>query len=280
MASYAISLFYGALIFRSFATSTLAQQCYYPDGITINTIDTPCNASAEHSACCDPNNWCIGNGLCFGAGTLSRASCTDQDWGDSCGQYCTTTSNNGEWITACGPGGPFACGLNNSNCLDSTSTFNIDGGTNVLLRDFQLGQEQTAAAELSPNTNYTCGSFTDNATFTGTAGVQAATVTAWTRSNGHSTMDLAGAIVGVGAPLLLALAAAVFTIFRLRKKLREAEGWRGNGDNTAPRSYYADTSNYADTSKHLVAAPKQEEAIALVSELDAHRGRQELDAGK
>ncbi|KAK5676973.1 hypothetical protein LTS10_010737 [Elasticomyces elasticus] len=190
------------------------------------------------------------------------------------------TSNNGEWITACGPAGPFACGLNNSDCLDSTSTFNINGGTNVLLRDFQLGQAQTAAVELSPNTNYTYGSLTGNATASTTAAARTATVTVWSRSSGYSTGSIAGAIIGVGAPLLIALAAAVFTIFRLRKKVREAEGWRGNRDNTAPGSYYADTSNYADTSKHPVAAPKQEEAMALVSELDAHRGRQELDAGK
>ncbi|KAK4548902.1 hypothetical protein LTR36_008675 [Oleoguttula mirabilis] len=225
---------------------------------------------------------------------FSRASCTDESWADSsCGKYCLDSADQGggQYITACVAGGPFTCGLNTTLCMDDTDTFDIVGDTTIRLRDFQLGQAQTAAVELSPNANYTCDALAGNATASSTAetqtvtvsaGTQTVTVTAYAQSgiftassrSGFSTADIAGATVGTGAPLLLALAAAVFLIFRLRKKVREAEGWQRNGDNVALTSYYADAV------RHSVAAPKQEEAITLASELDSHPEIAELDARK
>jgi hypothetical protein len=66
-----------------------AQTCFYPDGLTTSN-DIPCNSNAEASSCCPTGSFCMDNGLCFGGGVVSRASCTDQAWTSTeCAHYCT-----------------------------------------------------------------------------------------------------------------------------------------------------------------------------------------------
>lgn len=64
--------------------------CYFPDGETVAPVDYPCNASASVSPCCGPDSWCLDNGLCYHSGIISRGSCTDQNWGVGCAQYCSS----------------------------------------------------------------------------------------------------------------------------------------------------------------------------------------------
>lgn len=67
-----------------------AQTCYYPDGLTVSQ-DIPCNTDASASSCCPSDSFCMDNGLCFGGGVVSRASCTDQSWeSEQCADYCKT----------------------------------------------------------------------------------------------------------------------------------------------------------------------------------------------
>lgn len=72
-------------------------QCYYPDGT--EAPDTPCNSTAEQSACCGSSAYCLANGLCLGDGGTSRGSCTDESWeDDSCPQYCRDSTETAPHI--------------------------------------------------------------------------------------------------------------------------------------------------------------------------------------
>lgn len=71
-----------------------AQTCYYPDG-SVASNDSPCRSSSVGegpSACCDPADICLNNGLClaqWGGEVISRGSCTDRSWqSPACSQYC------------------------------------------------------------------------------------------------------------------------------------------------------------------------------------------------
>lgn len=88
-------------------TPILAQTaCWYPDGQTPSPADTPCNANASVSHCCNPDSYCLANGLCFGGGIISRGSCTDKSWSDvGCGLYCLQYSGSGSSLAPCDGGG-------------------------------------------------------------------------------------------------------------------------------------------------------------------------------
>ena len=73
-------------------TAALAQVCYYPDG-TVSSGDVPCASSGTATHCCGRNTGiCLDNGFCLDAAAqpfgLSRASCTDRNWGSSCPSQC------------------------------------------------------------------------------------------------------------------------------------------------------------------------------------------------
>ncbi|KAE8422239.1 hypothetical protein BDV36DRAFT_311357 [Aspergillus pseudocaelatus] len=62
--------------------------CYFVNG-NIATADVPCNTSAEITTCCNKNDICLSNGLCYlqsqgNHPVMSRGSCTDQNWGGAC----------------------------------------------------------------------------------------------------------------------------------------------------------------------------------------------------
>lgn len=75
------------------ATTSLAQQCYYPSG-KVGTADIPCSTSSENAHCCGKTGICLSNWYCMetseesGPLGLYRGSCTDRDWGSSCPQEC------------------------------------------------------------------------------------------------------------------------------------------------------------------------------------------------
>jgi hypothetical protein len=91
MSRFSTAFAYLIFYFSSLVSSVL--NCYYPNAASAST-HTPCDASAETSACCDPGDLCLSNGYCFqqfGAWSnrLARGSCTDSTWGSSiCPQFC------------------------------------------------------------------------------------------------------------------------------------------------------------------------------------------------
>ncbi|KOC18449.1 hypothetical protein AFLA70_185g002001 [Aspergillus flavus AF70] len=76
-----------ALVTTSVAVNSDAT-CYFVNG-NIATADVPCNTSAEITTCCNKNDICLSNGLCYlqsqgNHPVMSRGSCTDQNWGGAC----------------------------------------------------------------------------------------------------------------------------------------------------------------------------------------------------
>ncbi|KAL4896095.1 hypothetical protein BDV59DRAFT_128089 [Aspergillus ambiguus] len=61
--------------------------CYMVDETTVAVDDVPCTTK-ETTHCCNKNDICMSNGLCWSQSTgdmvLSRGSCTDISWGDDC----------------------------------------------------------------------------------------------------------------------------------------------------------------------------------------------------
>lgn len=67
-----------------------ASECYFPNK-ALARRDTPCYADGRVSHCCSPNAICLTNQLCLSVSqpfSLSRGSCTDQDWGSDCPSIC------------------------------------------------------------------------------------------------------------------------------------------------------------------------------------------------
>ena len=118
-----------------------------------------------------------------------------------------------------------------------------DGVNNIVLRDYQVAALQqgpsSTAFLLEPTSTFapanvtssdTCnnasaGTSGDTSTASNSATVQTVTITATpsasTRAAGFTAADVAGAAVGVGVPLLLALIGAAFMIFNLRRRLKK-----------------------------------------------------------
>lgn len=81
------------LSLAALATTSLAQQCYYPSG-KVGTADIPCSTSSDNTHCCGKTGICLSNGYCMetseesGPLGLYRGSCTDRNWGSSCPKQC------------------------------------------------------------------------------------------------------------------------------------------------------------------------------------------------
>ncbi|PLB47468.1 hypothetical protein P170DRAFT_361055 [Aspergillus steynii IBT 23096] len=91
-----ISIFF-LVCWLSLALSVLAAQpCYNLDGSQAKA-DVPCR-QGETSNCCNTNDVCMSNGLCYLQGKrglgLSRGSCTDRSWGAKCYSPCSNDNRN------------------------------------------------------------------------------------------------------------------------------------------------------------------------------------------
>ncbi|KAN0095759.1 hypothetical protein V8E51_016470 [Hyaloscypha variabilis] len=91
MSRFATAFAYLIFYFSGLVSSVL--NCYYPNAASASP-HTPCDESAETSACCNPGDLCLSNGYCFQqfgawANRLARGSCTDSTWSSSiCPQFC------------------------------------------------------------------------------------------------------------------------------------------------------------------------------------------------
>lgn len=139
----------------------------------------------------------------------------------------------------------WACGFNNSDCLEPSQTFTMEGANGFILRGDQValienGTEVALLVEptttLQPVNNCSSASQTSQSPQTITVSVTA-TPTPTSKGKRFSAGIVAGAVACTGAPLLLALAAAGFFIFRLRKNLqRERDERQKLTDNLLSRS--------------------------------------------
>ena len=120
--------------------------CYTPY-LNEDPTSIPCNASAEVSTCCAPNNICLSNGLCAPNVTLPQGNpqyytslCTDSNWqSPECMKICKNNITslsplqprtradtifldpvNGQGLRPCG-NGDFCCWDEADNCCSTSS---------------------------------------------------------------------------------------------------------------------------------------------------------------
>lgn len=78
-------------LFTISVRSVESAKCYFPDGNRAYD-DVPCgDATAGPVPCCGPYGICLNNGLCLSVAqplSLARGSCTNQNWGGQCKEYC------------------------------------------------------------------------------------------------------------------------------------------------------------------------------------------------
>ncbi|KAI4728536.1 hypothetical protein E4T49_03593 [Aureobasidium sp. EXF-10728] len=168
-----------------------AQTCYYPDGLTTSD-DIPCNSNAKASSCCPTGSFCMDNGLCFGGGVVSRSSCTDQAWASpECARYCRDVNESSAiGLTACDANSrTFVCGLNNSQCQSTRSTFAMTDGNALVLRPAQI-EALTSNYSAPSNEN----------------------------SHQYGTGSMIGVALGVGLPLAFALLLALLVLRKERQR--------------------------------------------------------------
>ncbi|KAK3115569.1 hypothetical protein LTR53_004929 [Teratosphaeriaceae sp. CCFEE 6253] len=204
-----------AILFIAIAHS---QTCYLPDGNTIASNDTPCGGSnATAAACCPADSFCLDNGLCYGEGLVSRASCTDATWDSpACAGYCRTESpSSAIGITPCasdGDSNTFICGLNTTDCQAGRNTFVMSGGSGVQLRASQVATLLQSVLAASPSATAATGTSQVTVTATPAAAAAAASAGRYTATD----MLILGCALGI--PLFLALCAALFLLRRERQK--------------------------------------------------------------
>lgn len=76
-----------AILLFFLITTSLAQNCYFINQ-NVATNDVPCNVTGGISTCCNKNDICLSNGLCYLQGSdgpsFARGSCTDKNWRGIC----------------------------------------------------------------------------------------------------------------------------------------------------------------------------------------------------
>ncbi|KAL4890257.1 hypothetical protein BDV59DRAFT_195180 [Aspergillus ambiguus] len=159
------------LCFLTFVTTSAAVDrdatCYFLNG-QIADQDVPCNISAETSICCNKNDICLSNGLCYlqhnSAPAFSRGSCTSQDWSGECANHkpCARWDRGNGYKVVNALSDQYCCG-SVVNITDSTiecekdRIFHVDKGTVVpgvaALADFTTS---TSVPSGGSNSNDSC----------------------------------------------------------------------------------------------------------------------------
>ncbi|KAK8206157.1 hypothetical protein HDK77DRAFT_483989 [Phyllosticta capitalensis] len=185
--------------------------CWYPDGVTIATYDSPCNDTAAAAGiatpCCNSQHLCMANGLCLNWAITSRGSCTDSAWGEGCTQYCQDeNTSQGARMRVCdldSDKSTFACGDSLSNCEQGVNTFSVTSYTLSVARETQLASLASAYGAAVVAT--TAGSSSTLAL--SSSGATASSSAASSSGDAFSSGEMAGVGVGVGVPLALACVA-------------------------------------------------------------------------
>ncbi|KAI4163251.1 MAG: hypothetical protein LQ342_003187 [Letrouitia transgressa] len=196
--------------------------CYFRAGQQIRNV-TPCYPDAEYSMCCNREDICLTNGLCYiaSANRLHRGACTDPTFSSpSCSQICPSPADEAPLgyadVLPCPNSSKptlWYCGLGNSDRCDpgpSQKTFTLPSGF--------LVESKSTNAVAAPT-----------ATVTGTpAAVNSSSSTAGKQCAERKGVE-AGIGVGVGVPLAAALAGAVWLLFKEKKRGQDrlAEQQRG-----------------------------------------------------
>ncbi|KAL4945299.1 hypothetical protein BDV06DRAFT_219412 [Aspergillus oleicola] len=184
------------------------RKCYFPSGIEAPT-NVPCSGD-EHTSCCDYRDICLSNGLCVATRiqpyTISRGSCTNQNWDSGCPEYCRDDNRDGgssivnysyrdKVSTYCC--GTVVDGDNTTACYNGDAPFTIPSGE--ALPGYALLGNVTSLNTTDSSDNNTCSTLP---------------VTTDSSSECHET----AVGVGVGVPLgCIALASIAWALWERRK---------------------------------------------------------------
>jgi hypothetical protein len=173
------------------------------------------------------------------------------------------------------PNNIFVCGLVNDNhpgnCSNSSSQFSLSFDSDIILRSSQVAELQASnavAMNISPATIFTPYCANSNAT---------SHKTTISSGRGYTAAEVAGAAVGVGVPLLLALVGALVVVFSQKKELRE---WQAGQPHPPAFEEHAGSSLGAYQDKRMVGLGQGAQMLdsGHLSEMDGLRDTYELQA--
>ncbi|KAH9810118.1 hypothetical protein Tdes44962_MAKER01092 [Teratosphaeria destructans] len=178
----------------------------------------------------------------------------------------------------------WTCGINVSACVDNDEVdmFTMQGGNNIILRDYHaagLEGGSEIAMRVPPLTNFTASAANVSGNPSSTA-LAAATTTVHSRGGQFTAGDVAGAAVGDGVPLLVALSVSFFVLWSMRRKIRRLEA-----SQKAPqqRPQYAtgqlyDQPQHDPMAQYTSASQQTPYADHPVSEIDTEHRTLELES--
>ncbi|KAH6838364.1 transcription initiation factor IID, 18kD subunit-domain-containing protein [Chaetomium sp. MPI-CAGE-AT-0009] len=243
----------------------LGKKCYYPDGSEA-TGDYPCDADAEHSACCAGGTLgkaCLANKLCWSSVmTFARGSCTDPSFkSPACPDYCTHRPSQGWDLVNCVNStqtDTLFCCFGMENCCEQgggrfqlqpppSNTWAVWNRESTQYDVVTPLSTPTSSASIS-TTSTTSDAPEQSASSTGTqspAQTSGSTDSSSSESNestGLSTAVQAGIGVGaaVGAILIIAVAYLAWKLNKTKKALTADSQWQAAATYppTAPSSAY------------------------------------------
>ncbi|KAF2147129.1 uncharacterized protein K452DRAFT_293602 [Aplosporella prunicola CBS 121167] len=241
--------------------STDSRTCYYPDELTEAKADLPCDPMAEHSACCGAGAYCLGNGLCYDSGAVSRGSCTDQSWNDAaCPSNCKKVHpSTGNALRLCSIDSRlFSCSDDCNSTFglsNDTLTFRPSQAASIYNIAHAAGQVSVSADGSAVASNSSTSSLSSTSTGSGGGG-----------SAGYSAAAMAGLGAGLGVPLFLAFVTMLALWLRERAALRRLKaGMGGVGSGGAGAGAFGLPAELMHHHQHVKPA-----------ELDHERMRHEL----
>lgn len=232
-------------------TNASANTCYLKGGQQTSSQDgyTPCFPSDAQTHCCAPDWTCLSNGLCLVKWdtSINTGACTDSTWRDSsCFQSCSEFStlyrcDNNDWC--CSAGG------NTTNCCNDpgVATFALSG-----LAEIQNGTAFVPGyglATTSQSASANASAMTNSATTSLKSATNSAepTTTSLSKAGPCATTVGLGAGLGVGIPLLLAVGALSYFLFREQRNNKALRRQLGIGAYIpAPLNQFHDSGSRND----------------------------------
>lgn len=219
---HGIFIFLFQVLAASFAYAT---QCYYPDKRMAN--DWPCNGndSGMPGPCCARGDMCLSNHLCQNPSTrkIIRGSCTDQNWGPGCPNFCKNEANSGGLdLIQCDSGSVelYCCGGDADCCNTPDKPFEVLPLSPTTSATWYVSASQFVAVALI-SSSFTSSSIQSSTVPSSPYGSGDGTSQPHKGASGLNTAAWAGIGVGVGLGAIL-LAAIVFFALRRRKKAMAA----------------------------------------------------------
>ncbi|KAE8374829.1 hypothetical protein BDV26DRAFT_269226 [Aspergillus bertholletiae] len=263
------------------ATTALAVKsdatCYFVNG-NIASADVPCNTSAEITTCCNKNDICLSNGLCYlqsqgNHPVMSRGSCTDQNWGGACksAEPCARwNQGTGYWVVNA-VDDQYCCG-NVVSISNNSIECAVDRAFTVPIGTVMPGVAALANYTKSSSASTSSGSSSSNSSSSGDSSGDHSDATS---ANNHDQSARLAIGLGLGLPLgLIAGAALIWGAWERKQgtaSKRELEALKASLATGVPSSGMGYNQQYGHGYAPVPARPPTEMGAnpVPVSELDS-----------